>query len=437
MTTTMKNKGVPIEKVGGGGKALDIREGDILLAVNDHPVSDCIDYFFHKGESEMGRLSLTIERKGKRHGVILGKDGRPDIELRHFPIKRCRNNCIFCFVAQLPKGLRKTLYVKDEDYRMSFLYGNYITMTNLTGADKKRIAGQRLSPLYISVHSTNRAVRNKMLGVPSAPDIMKELRFLGEHKIRMHTQIVLCPGLNDNDKLKKTIADLCSLYPYVSSIAVVPVGLTAHRKIPLKPVAKEDAQRALDIIESCQRRFAKKHGDRIVYGADELYLRAVRAFPPLKDYGDLPQIENGVGMLPLFLSNAQKTKTPSPKGKFLTFTGVSFYPFLKKFLERLSRDGLTVTPVKVENAFFGDAVTVTGLLTGRDVMRALRAFLEKDPASYDSLLIPDCVLRDGKDIFLDDVSPADIEAYLGIKAKIIEPTPEGLARAIEKTRSHK
>jgi putative radical SAM enzyme (TIGR03279 family) len=400
----------------------------MLRAVNGSRVVDLIDYLFHRGEPS---LDLEVLSVGTLRRIALqpreGED--PGIGLKHFKLKHCGNNCVFCFVAQLPKGMRKTLYFKDEDYRMSFLYGNYITMTNLAEKDRERIARLRLSPLYISVHSTDRKVRNALLGNPKAGDIMKELAFLKESRLRAHVQIVLCPGMNDGENIKKTIRDLYSFYPYVASIAVVPVGLTSHRRVNMRPVLRGDALAALYAIEAFQRRFMKKHGEAIVFAADELYIKADVPFPPAGDYGDLPQIENGVGLVPVFISEARRAKPepPARKRNFLTFTGTSFYPFLKKHLvDRLNRLGHNITLLPVENAFFGESVTVTGLLTGRDVLRALSGHAD----THDILLIPDIVLREGGDMFLDDVSVADLQAALGVKAVVIEASAKGLASAI-------
>ncbi len=314
---------------------------------------------------------IEVKRDGKKMNLhVVREDSREfGIDFKPFRIMTCRNNCIFCFVKQLPRGLRKTLYVRDEDYRMSFLYGNYITLCNLSKEDRKRIVEQRLSPLYISVHSTNRAVRNKLLGNAKGPDILKELKFLTDNKVRLNVQIVLCPDYNDGKELHNTISNLYRFYPYVLSVAVVPVGLTIHRKQNIRPVMKEDAENAIQIIESFQKRFMKKHGNPIVYAADELYLKAERTFPPLREYGELHQIENGVGMVPLFISQARKLKisrTLPRKRKFITFTGVSFYPFLKKFADRLAeKENLHVDVCPVENHFFGSSITVGGLLTGQ------------------------------------------------------------------------
>lgn len=429
------NCGVEIEEIRKGSLAerAGLRAGDRLIAVNGHKVRDDIDLMFY-GQEPL--LELLVER-GKRRLIFTlnselqaARNSNMGIVLKPFKIKTCKNNCIFCFVAQLPRGLRRSLYVKDEDYRMSFLYGNYITMTNLSAADKKRIVEQRLSPLYISVHSTNTEIRNKLIGNPNASDILKEIKFLAAHKIRMHTQIVLCPGYNDGRNLEKTITDLYRYYPYVESIAVVPVGITVYMKRTISPVQKEDAIKALEVVQKLQSRFKRKHGDNIVYAADELYIKAEMPFPSLEQYGELPQIENGVGMVPLFMHRAKKTKVPrvSKKKMFVTFTGVSFYPYLTKFIDKLVREGVGIDAVPVENTFFGNSVTVTGLLTGRDVIKSLSGIAKKD----DILLIPDVVMREGDEVFLDDVSRQDVEDVLGIKAVVIESTPKGLVDAISK-----
>jgi putative radical SAM enzyme (TIGR03279 family) len=405
-----------------------LRAGDIILSVNEHMLRDPIDFAFYGADEPM---DITVKRDGKKMHIKQVKKETGDFgaEFKPFKIMTCRNNCLFCFVKQLPKGLRKTLYVKDEDYRMSFLCGNYITLTNLTKEDKKRIVEQRLSPLYISVHATNRDIRNKLLGNAKAPDVMKELKFFTDHKIRCNIQIVLCPGYNDGEQLRETLSNLYKFHPYVLSIAVVPVGLTRYRKHSIRQVEKEDAENALAIIESFQKRLMKKHGTAIIYAADELYLKAGRLFPPLQEYGDMNQIENGVGMIPLFLQQTKKLKVPKNldrKKKFLTFTGQSFYPFLKKFIEKLSeKENLRIDAVPVENHFFGNLVTVTGLLTGRDVIKTI---LDKTDG-YEMVLVPEVVL-DSEDLFLDDVTLPNMEEALKIPVRKIPATPEGLIKGI-------
>lgn len=402
--------------------------GDILLSINSHPLRDPIDFMFYSVDDN---LDIMVKREEKDMKIQIARKDRKEfgIDFKPFKVMTCRNNCIFCFVKQLPKGLRKTLYIKDEDYRLSFLYGNYITLSNLSKKDKRRIIEQRLSPLYFSVHSTNRTVRNKLLGNARAPDILKELKFFSDNKLRFNVQIVLCPGYNDGKELQQTLSNLYRFYPYILSIAVVPVGLTTYRKHNIRPVEKKDAEDALNLIESFQKRFIKKHGNPIIYGADELYLKAGYPFPPLKEYGDLHQIENGVGMVPLFLSQAKKLKisrTLPYKKKFLTFTGLSFYPFLKKFIDRLTeKENLSIDVLPVENKFFGSFITVAGLLTGRDVIKTA---LDRTDG-HEIILIPDVVL-DEEDRFLDDITLNNLQEALGIPARKIRSTPDGFIKGI-------
>jgi putative radical SAM enzyme (TIGR03279 family) len=409
----------PAEKAG-------LLPGDTVLSINSHKLRDPVDFMFFSGDNT---LETEVKRGGKIIHIQIVRGDRKElgVHFKPFKVMTCKNNCIFCFVKQLPGGLRKSLYIKDEDYRMSFLYGNYVTLSNLSKEDKRRIIEQRLSPLYISVHSTNRGVRNKLLGNPKAPDIMKELKFLRDNKLRFNLQIVLCPGYNDGKELQQTISNLYSFYPYVLSVAVVPVGLTLYKKPGIRPVIKEDAADAIKIIESFQKRFLKKHGNAIVYAADELYLKAERSFPPLKEYGELHQIENGVGMVPLFIHQAKKIKIPGTgqlKKKFLTFTGVSFYPFLKKFLEKLSdKEKILIDALPVENKFFGSSVTVTGLLSGRDVIKTVLDRIE----GHEAVLLPDVVLND-ENRFLDDITLNNMEEALGIPVRKISSTPEGIIR---------
>jgi putative radical SAM enzyme (TIGR03279 family) len=419
--------------------------GDKLIEVNSCKINDVIDFMFCCSENKLG---LLVQRGNKKFSLNVNVESQGNlsgsaslgISLKPFKIRTCRNKCMFCFVSQLPKGLRIPLYIKDDDYRMSFLHGNYITMTNLSIADRKRIVEQRLSPLYISVHSSNIEIRNKLLGNPKAVDILKEIKFLFDNRIRMHTQIVLCPGYNDGRDLKKTIADLYRFYPYIMSIAVVPVGLTVHREKAIRPVEQKDAIEAIETIKKFQIRFKKKHGDHIVYAADELYIKAGLEFPRLEHYGDLPQIENGVGMVAQFINRARRVKIPwkyqteemkQQSGKvkspgFITFTGESFYPYLKKFVDKLRGYSIDIKAAVVENTFFGRSVTVAGLITGRDVMKKLSGTVQKN----DILLIPDVVMREGDEVFLDDVSRQDVEDFLGIKAVLIDSSPDGLMNAI-------
>lgn len=424
--------GIMIEKVYPGSQAekLGLLPGDIVVSINAHQLNDPIDFLFYSSDNS---ITIEVKRNGENISLhTIREEGREfGLDFEPFKVIACNNNCIFCFVKQLPKGLRKTLYVKDDDYRMSFLYGNYVTLTNLKEEDRRRIIEQRLSPLYISVHSTNRVLRNKLLGNAKAPDLLKELKFFTDNKIRFHTQIVLCPGYNDSKELGRTINDLYRYYPYVLSTAVVPVGLTMCKRPNVRPVEVVDAINALRTIESFQRRFKKRHGDPFVYASDEMYIKAQIPFPSLSDYGDLPQIENGVGMVPLFLSRSKKLKihkSLSRNKKVLTFTGLSFYPFLKKFADRIiKKEDISLEIIPVENKFFGPPITVAGLLTGMDVIRALFGKIE----GCEVLLVPDVVLKNREDMFLDDITLKDMRDTLRIPVRKIKSTPEGLITGLQ------
>ena len=426
--------GIEIDSICPGSQAerLGLLPGDILVSVNSKRLRDHVDFMFYSGDDS---IEIAVKRNGKNFNLRAVREEGRELGIDFKPLRAitCNNNCMFCFVKQLPRGLRKTLYVKDDDYRMSFLFGNYVTLTNLKKEDKKRIVEQRLSPLYISIHATNKSVRNRLLGNAKAPDILKELKFLADNKIRLHAQIVLCPGYNDSKELSRTLHDLHCFYPYVSSVSVVPVGLTMHRKQAIRPVERDDARDALKIIESFQKRCRKKHGDLFVYGADELYIKAETSLPSFKEYGDFPQIENGVGMVPLFMHHAKKLKIPkllSSKKRVLIFTGISFYPFLKRLLKLFTTEGLNIELFPVENKFFGTSVTVSGLLTGRDIIKTLLDRTEKK----DVILVPDVVLKEGEDMFLDDITLGDMEEALGTSVKKIESTPEGLIQGITEER---
>jgi len=405
-----------------------IKKGDVILSINNKELRDVIDYLFYSQESI---LRFKIKRGSRSINLTINRDRSTDIgiEVKQFKIRSCINRCIFCFVHQLPKGLRKSLYVKDDDYRMSFLFGNYITLTNLSRKDRERISKQRLSPLYISVHTTDNNLRKHMLGNPKAPDIIEEIQYLASSKIRMHVQIVVCPGINDGEYLKKTINDLQKFYPYVSSIAVVPVGLTRYYRGSIRPVQRDDALRIIDCVKYFRRRLKRRHGDPIVYLADEFYLKAELPIPGIKEYGDFPQIENGVGMISYFLNSAKNLRIPKKVTpvKIALITGIAFSEYLKEFIKRLQTiDGLEIEIFNIKNRFFGDSVTVAGLLTGKDIVKSLIGRLNADV-----LFIPDVMLKHGSDIFLDDVSLCDLGESLGIKVKSIESTPEGIIKGLK------
>lgn len=428
--------GLVIESVAAGSivEELGAEAGDRLLAVNGHPLRDIIDYSYYtscedelllelaKPDGELWELDLETEP-----GHSLGLTFIPPVPAG------CRNNCVFCFVHQLPKGLRKPLYVKDEDFRLSFLNGNYVTLANLKKNELERIIEQRLSPLYISVHSTNPALRAELLGNSRIPPIMEQLRKLAENKIAMHTQVVLCPGLNDGPELERTVSDLAGLYPAVRSLAIVPLGLTRHReKLPrLQPIDGAYARTFIETWQQLATRLNKKLGAPFLFLADEFFLKAGVPFPPLKSYGDLPQFENGVGMVPLFLRDAVRTlRAARPIGDFrvTVVTGGSAYGFVADFLKGVAeKSGLEIVAVAVANRLFGESVTVSGLVTGNDIMAALQGH-----EIGSALLVPDVMLKEGEGIFLDDVSLEELGERLECQVIPFDPTPQGFWGALRK-----
>jgi len=425
--------GLPIEKVVPGSIAeeLEIVTGDRLLAINGHRLRDIIDYNFFSGDEE---LTLEVVKSdGEVWEIEVERDESESLGLI-FPAPvpaRCGNRCVFCFVHQLPKGLRAPLYVKDEDYRLSFLYGNYVTLANIGRIELERIKEQRLSPLYISVHATDPSLREKLLGKAGIIPIRLVMEELAAARITMHCQIVLCPGINDGSFLEQTVNDLAALYPFVASLAVVPLGLTRHRKgLPeLRPVT---ADYAANLIADWQPRamgLAGRLGEPFLFFADEFYIKAGVPFPPLAGYGDLPQLENGVGMIPLFLEEAAAVldqAQPLQQRVVTVVTGESPYCYLVDFLHALEqKTGATLRPVAVKNRLFGENVTVAGLVSGRDIIAALEGM---EPG--DLVLIPDVMLKEGEGLFLDDLSLADLQRALHSEVVVAEATPWGIYREI-------
>jgi len=396
-------QGSPAERAG-------IIPGDRILSLNGHPVRDVLDAAFYGTEPVR---SLECVRKGKRLERRFSKPLRPPlgIEWEEIRPRSCCNRCIFCFIHQLPSGLRKSLYFKDEDYRLSFIFGNYITATNLSEGDFDRIVSQKFSPLYISVHTTDSALRRKILGNPKAPDILPVLKRLKRGGIRFHTQIVLMPGINDGAFLDRTIDDLAALVPALHSIAVVPVGLTDHRQnLPrLEPVSPDYAGSFLKKMNAKQREMKKRLGDNRLFISDEFYLLAGRRPPMYTGYDEIPQLENGVGMAAAFYRGfaAAAGKLPqriSPPRKVALITGTLGEKLLGRFLSRMNRiQGLDLRTIVVENRLFGDLVTVSGLMSGRDIEGAIAG----NPG-FDLYILPEnCLNTDG--VFLDDLSPGDLE----------------------------
>jgi len=415
----MKIKSITIKSI---TSLFNILAGDELLEINGHPVNDIIDYKFFSADN---LLNLKFKgNDGKIKWIKIKKEPDEDVGLEFYPIKykSCKNNCIFCFVHQLPKGLRKALYFKDEDFRLSFLHGSFITLTNTSNEDINRIISQRLSPIYISVHATDEKLRERILANPKIPEIMPLIQKLAGGRIEMHTQIVLCPGINDGEYLEKTVTDLSAFYPYVKSLAVVPVGLTKFReKLPkIEPVNKAYSLKIVKSVDGWQRLYRKKWGTGFVYAADEFFTKAAFDFPDQGYYDEFYQIENGVGMMRDFLDKFESQHKLLPRSlkknlNITLVTGVSAFRLIRQIIEQKlnSISGLTIRPLVVKNDFFGHTVTVTGLLTGADIMNALKK--EKNSSEI-ILLPPNCINQDG--LFLDDLTPQDLERELGCKVVI-------------------
>ncbi len=396
----------------GTAARLGLRNGDRLVSVNGQEVNDVIDFAFHIAEEQVTLEILTPDDKTRTYTIDKEPDDRLGLSLSPLRVRRCRNKCIFCFVDQMPSGCRRSLSVKDDDFRASFLYGNYITLGSLTEQDWLRIFEQRLSPLYVSVHTTDPVLRSFILGNRKAPDIMDSLKRLASGGILMHTQIVLCPGINDGAHLAKTLDDLSGLYPAVASVAVVPVGMTAFRKglFPLRTFTRTEARSVIDFTTRFGDRFKRKQGTRLVFASDEFYIKARLPVPSCSFYEDFPQIENGVGMVSDFLDSAARMRFPNridPATATLV-TGASFGPLLRMFLERLRLTrGLSMNLVAVRNNFFGPSVTVAGLLTGSDILSSL-----ENKARRDFVFIPaDAVSDDG--LFLDGMSVEQLSDRVG------------------------
>lgn len=405
---------------------LGIQAGDSLVAVNGEPVNDLVDYLIEEPKES---LHVALKRaSGDPWALDIEHDSEEPLGLvlPHPEPKQCGNNCVFCFVHQLPRGMRRTLYVKDEDYRFSFLYGAYVTLTNLAEEDLQRILNKKLSPLYVSVHAADHMLRQKLLGNP-APDVMPILQQLVAGGIEVHTQVVVCPQINDGEQLAQTCRELVALAPGVKSLAVVPVGLTGHRqRLPeLRPHTRQEALDLVEWVEATQEQLLEKLGTRFIFAADELYLKAEKDFPCLSVYEELSQVENGVGLIPQFRSQADEVldiAEPLDLPPISMVTGVSAADDIKAFAGRLAdKCGLDLRVHVIKNDFFSGHVTVTGLLTGQDLLAQLA---EQDLG--DILMIPDVMLREGEEVFLDDVSIDDLVERFDKQVEVFAADPWGL-----------
>jgi putative radical SAM enzyme (TIGR03279 family) len=428
-----------------------VQPGDLLRAINGRPVRDLVDYQFYAAEEE---LLLGVERNGRTIDILLGKraDEEAGIRFGEGPapfIRQCANKCVFCFIDGLPKrqepqrglplGMRDSLYIKDDDYRYSFLFGNFITLTNLKEKDWQRLEEQRLSPLYVSVHTTNPELRRKMVDGPRAGDILDHIRRLGAMHITCHTQLVLCPGINDGDELERSIADLADLRPTVESISVVPVGLTKYNNMlkvgdlpAMRVYLRDEANALMERVERWQARFADAEGGPFVYLSDEWYYLTERPFPRARHYGDYAQIENGVGMTRHLLDawRQARGRLPAPgecAGTVAMLTATMALPVMERIAGDIrSATGLDVLLIPVANRFFGPTTTVAGLLCGQDVLDAIRERCA-DLTDADLVLLPRVMLDNAGERFLDDLTADQLRVQVRPRVEFLRTAEEIVA----------
>lgn len=410
-----------------------LMSGDVLVSVNGNEIDDVLDYRYYTTDK---KLNLLFLRDGNEMRVSITKKDEYDelgLEFETYLMDKqhsCKNGCIFCFIDQNPKGMRDTIYFKDDDSRMSFFFGNYVTLTNLDEKEVDRIIKMRISPVNISVHTTDPELRVKMMKNKNAGKCLSYLKRFYDGEIAMNCQIVLCKGVNDGENLKKSLNDLSSLYPYVQSIAVVPAGLTAHRQnlYPLEPFDRGECEEVISLIDSIGEENLKKHGVRLCYASDEWYLKAQKELPDEEYYEEYPQIENGVGMIRsmeceiddeiAYLS--EEGIKLSEKREISVVTGEAAYDFIKKSVEKLTDKwyNLDCKVYKAKNLFFGGEVNVAGLLTGSDLLTALDG-----KALGKTLYIPSVMLRHEQDRFLDDMTVEELSSKLGVE--ILTTTSDG------------
>lgn len=421
--------GSPADKAG-------IMTDERIRSINGESVIDEIDY---QALSAGKHLSVEIENEDSVRTVSISKQEWEPLglcldETEAMKPRHCRNRCVFCFVDQLPEGMRDTLYVKDDDWRLSLMMGNYVTLTNVSDAEFDRILARKASPLYISVHATDPDIRCRMLRNKNAGSLMDRLRRLKENGLEFHCQIVCCPGYNDGPVLNRTIEDLASLYPASQSLAIVPVGVTKHREglASLIRFNEDSARKLIDTVNTYQQRFLRDFGTRFVYASDEFFCIAGKAIPEETEYEDYPQIENGVGMLRLLEQECEdasiylqsETRPETGRRKILIPTGTSAQPFIESITRRYAPEGTTVQVIAVKNRFFGETITVTGLIVGRDLIETLKGI------PCDEIMLCDTMLRQNTDRFLDETTLKDVERELGVPVRVVRNNGESLIRAL-------
>ena len=420
-------KGSHAEKAG-------IKSGETLLSINSNEIVDVLDYRFYQVNRQ---LSLEISDGKNIRTVEINKGEYDEIGLEFETYlmdeqHSCRNKCIFCFIDQLPKGLRKSLYFKDDDSRLSFLFGNYITLTNITEHEIERIIKMHISPINVSVHTTNPELRCKMMNNRFAGEALKNLKRFADAGITLNCQIVACPGINDGDELLRTMRDLENLG--VEMTAIVPVGLTAYRDglYPLVPYNKETAAQTLDLIEQYGDMCKEKYGRRIFFAGDEFYILAEREIPAPEFYEDFSALEDGVGMIAYLTDDVKWAleefeNDEKPNHTVTVACGTGVYPFMKKIMAMINEKfpNITINTQPIKNNFFGGGVNVSGLVTGGDLINQL-----KDRNIGERLIIPSSMLRFENDLFLDDVSTDDVERELNVELVAVNNNGADLVNAI-------
>ncbi|HJQ71620.1 MAG TPA: DUF512 domain-containing protein [Blastocatellia bacterium] len=423
INTPKRERGVVVSAVDGFalGDEIGLEPGDRIMKVNGRELRDFLDFQFYAGSED--RVRLDVIKKSGEHQQIDVEVGEGEIwglDFEYFAPRQCANDCIFCFCNQNPKGARESLFFKDEDTRLSFLHGNYTTMSSISKMELDRIVEQRLSPQYVSVHATDPEVRRYLLGRKRPDDVLAKMRYLAAHAVELHAQIVLCPTINDGRVLDRTIADLAELHPALHSVAIVPVVFTQlHNYRHLMTAVTDDyARRVIRDVRPLQREFRARLGTTFVFLADEFYLRAGLSVPGRAHYGDYPQIEDGVGMVRRFRIEAEKSLKRDLARDFqlepgslhgTVATGELFYPILKDFVSRLNESvGTRLKVVAIKNRFFGEEVTVAGLIAGGDIAAC------RDEFEGDFLIVPEQACLKGGRIFLDDMSLEALEQRLEI-----------------------
>lgn len=415
---------------------LGVEPGDVLLQINKHIIEDVFDYHYYVNDEEL--LVLIRKPDGEEWELEIEKDYEEDLGITFESglmdeYRSCRNKCMFCFIDQMPPGMRETLYFKDDDSRLSFLQGNYITLTNMSDHDVERIVQYHLEPINVSIHTTNPELRCKMLHNRFAGEALKKIQTLYEGGITMNGQIVLCKGINDGEELERSIRDMVKWMPNLQSVSVVPVGMTKYREglYPLEPFQKEDARKVLGIIHKWQDKLYQEYGTHFIHAGDEWYLLAEMDVPEEERYDGYLQLENGVGMMRLLLNEFeegfQKLEGDAKERRASLATGKLAYPFIKQMAERLTEKypNLDMQIYCIRNDFFGESITVAGLITGQD----LKAQLTGQKLG-DRLLLPIAMLRNEEDVFLDDMTISQLSEALQVRIDVVKSSGQDLIDAI-------